>query len=78
MYRDTNRLFGVVLWFAAVPLATAAVISEGFNNVSNLPASGWALINNSTGPGATGWFQGNPGSSLRKRARRILTSPQIS
>ncbi len=37
-----------------------AQISEGFDNVLNLPASGWVLQNNSTPVGALGWFQGNP------------------
>ncbi len=33
---------------------------EGFSDVAGLPAAGWALINNSSPVGLTGWFQGNP------------------
>ncbi len=32
--------------------------SEGFDNITTLPASGWFLQNNSI-PGLTNWFQGN-------------------
>jgi hypothetical protein len=34
-------------------------ITEGFENVALLPASGWVLQNNSVPLGTTGWFQGN-------------------
>src|SRR6056297_2374477 len=35
-------------------------LTEGFDDVSALPAAGWALQNNTEPLGATGWFQGNP------------------
>lgn len=33
---------------------------EGFEDVTALPGLGWALINNSSPLGTSGWFQGNP------------------
>jgi len=52
------------VWFASLllllPIAASAGIVEGFDDVANLGASGWALINNSNPLGTTGWFQGNP------------------
>jgi Zn-dependent metalloprotease len=36
-----------------------ADFSEGFDDITNLP--GWAMQNNPDTPGATEWFQGNPG-----------------
>jgi hypothetical protein len=36
------------------------LLFEGFNDVRTLPVSGWVLINNSSPPGSTGWFQGDP------------------
>lgn len=55
-------------WCAALGLAAAAtavqaaapLLSEGFDDVAMLAASGWALVNQSPEPGTT-WFQGNPG-----------------
>lgn len=41
--------------------AGPALISEGFNNVNTLAASGWIRTNQSTPVGSTGWFQGNAG-----------------
>src|SRR5689334_4117076 len=40
----------------------APLLTEGFDNISTLGASGWALVNNST-PGGfqPTWFQGNGG-----------------
>ncbi len=35
------------------------VFSEGFNNISLLPGTGWSMINNSDPLGSSGWFQGN-------------------
>jgi hypothetical protein len=40
--------------------AQAQSFSEGFDNITQLPASGWVMQNNSVPPGTTGWFQGNP------------------
>jgi hypothetical protein len=36
------------------------LLFEGFNDVRTLPVSGWVLINNSSPPGSTDWFQGDP------------------
>jgi subtilisin family serine protease len=33
--------------------------SQGFEDITQLPGQGWALINNSQPLGTTGWFQGN-------------------
>jgi hypothetical protein len=35
-------------------------IFEGFEDISTLPAEGWAIINNSDPVGTNNWFQGNP------------------
>lgn len=40
---------------------TAAVLTENFDNVAALGASGWVLVNNSSPAGGLPWFQGNPG-----------------
>lgn len=37
-----------------------ANLMEGFNDVTTLPAAGWALINRSEPLGTGSWFQGNP------------------
>ena len=50
--------------FAAVVFtagAHAALLSEGFDDVTTLPGAGWVQTNNSTPVGTTGWFQGNAG-----------------
>ena len=39
--------------------AQAASLSQGFDNVANLP--GWSLVNNSSPVGTTDWFQGDDG-----------------
>jgi len=39
------------------PLAPLVDITEGFEDITNLP--GWAMINNSSPIGLTDWFQGN-------------------
>lgn len=40
--------------------ASGVLLSEGFNNVPGLTASGWAQVPTSGSPGS-GWFQGNAG-----------------
>ena len=48
--------------FAAIGTAHSAVLlNENFDDMSTLPGNGWALINNSSPLGSTGWFQGNSG-----------------
>ncbi|PYS98932.1 MAG: hypothetical protein DMF63_12710 [Acidobacteria bacterium] len=37
----------------------AQAITEGFDNITTLPAAGWFTQNNSTPVGSTGWFQGS-------------------
>lgn len=54
-------LAGLALLAAAGSSQAVTVLSEGFDNVSALPASGWVQVNNSTAPVGTGWFQGNTG-----------------
>jgi hypothetical protein len=51
-----------ILFFlsAAGAPAKAQPIVENFDNISNLPASGWFMRNNSVPLGSTSWFQGNP------------------
>ena len=37
----------------------APALTEGFDDITTLPAAGWVQINHSTTIGTTGWFQGN-------------------
>lgn len=46
---------------ASFAVAAPSPLSEGFDDVSTLSGKGWALVNNSTPPGTTGWFQGDTG-----------------
>ncbi len=49
----------------STPTAPPAVCSltEGFTDITTLPASGWVQVNNSQpGPGTSGWFQGESGA----------------
>ena len=59
-----KRLVRLLAAAASCTLVTSAgaapLLSEGFDNIATLPASGWVLQNNSSPPGATAWFQGNP------------------
>jgi hypothetical protein len=43
----------------ASPASAAPLLVENFDNVADLGAKGWSLINNSTPVGESGWFQGN-------------------
>src|SRR5688572_2450173 len=43
-----------------VSSSQAQALTEGFDNITTLPAAGWFTQNNSTPVGSTGWFQGNP------------------
>ena len=45
--------------FGFVNIAKAQAITEGFENITTLPAAGWFTQNNSQPVGSTGWFQGN-------------------
>lgn len=55
-----KRLAGLLAVAASCSAVAAPLLSEGFNDVAALPADGWVFINNSSPPGSTGWFQGNP------------------
>jgi len=46
---------------AALAVAAPTLLSEGFDDISTLSASGWSLVNLSAPAGTTDWFQGNPG-----------------
>lgn len=43
-----------------VSASAAPLLSEGFNDITALPANGWVFVNNSSPPGGTSWFQGEP------------------
>ena len=53
------------LWMTCLimltPLSGQAVtlLSQNFDDISTLSGNGWALTNNSSPVGSTGWFQGN-------------------
>ncbi len=59
----TNKrvLAGLALAVAAAGAQANTVLSESFDDVAGLTASGWAQVNASTAPLGTGWFQGNSG-----------------
>jgi uncharacterized repeat protein (TIGR01451 family) len=42
-----------------LPQATPLDITEGFDDITTLPGSGWFMQNNSSPAGTTTWFQGN-------------------
>jgi hypothetical protein len=52
-----------LLMVAAASSLHAGVLplNEGFDDITTLSASGWAVINNSSPTGLTTWFQGNEG-----------------
>jgi len=56
-----QHMVGLVLVAAATGSQAITVLSEGFDNVSDLPAAGWAQVNDSSAPVGTSWFQGNSG-----------------
>lgn len=56
----SQYLAGLLAAIASCSVFAAPLLSEGFNDISTLPASGWVLFNDSTPPGSTDWFQGNP------------------
>lgn len=43
-----------------VSASAAPLLSESFNDITTLPANGWVFVNNSSPPGSTSWFQGEP------------------
>ncbi|MDO9071902.1 MAG: choice-of-anchor J domain-containing protein [Rubrivivax sp.] len=52
---------GLALVAAASGAHANTLLSEGFDNVATLGASGWVQVNNSTAPLGSSWFQGNSG-----------------
>ena len=58
--KPIHLLAGLLVAAASCSAVAAPLLFEGFNDVRTLPFSGWALINNSSPPGSTGWFQGDP------------------
>jgi hypothetical protein len=48
-----------LFFISGIDVVRAQAITEGFDNIITLPASGWFTQNNSTPVGSTGWFQGN-------------------
>ncbi len=54
-------LAGVALLSAGAGAHAVTVLSEGFDNVTTLPAAGWVQTNNSAAPVGNSWFQGNSG-----------------
>jgi len=51
-------LIGLVASVATCSAFASPLLSEGFNDISTLGASGWVMTNNSNPVGATNWFQG--------------------
>jgi hypothetical protein len=56
-----QALCAATLCFAATLAHGDVILTEGFDNVATLGASGWVTTNNSSPLGATSWFQGNTG-----------------
>ncbi len=40
--------------------SAAPLFSASFNDITALPANGWVFVNDSSPPGGTSWFQGDP------------------
>ena len=62
-HRIVRNAWAIAALFGAslCPRAEAGfACGEGFGGVSDLPAHGWSLRNNSQPLGTTGWYQGNP------------------
>ncbi|HEX8735521.1 MAG TPA: choice-of-anchor J domain-containing protein [Pyrinomonadaceae bacterium] len=56
--KSVARAALIVLVFLLAGGSAAAQI-ENFEDITQLPARGWVMQNNSVPPGTTGWFQGN-------------------
>jgi hypothetical protein len=46
---------------SALSTQAAVLLTEGFNDITDLGGKGWVQTNNSAPLGSTGWFQGNSG-----------------
>ena len=65
----SERLYSLLLCAAVIlPGASAAQLTEGFDNITTLPGSGWAIVNNSVAAGSTSWFQGTPALTAQSGA----------
>ncbi|WP_445232946.1 choice-of-anchor J domain-containing protein [Duganella rhizosphaerae] len=51
-------LIGLAAAAATSSAFAGPLLSEGFNDISTLGASGWVMTNNSAAGGSTSWFQG--------------------
>lgn len=56
-----KHALAVLALSAAFAAQAQTVLSEGFDSVPALTGSGWSIVNNSTAPVGTDWFQGNAG-----------------
>lgn len=63
MIRNTLCAIGL-LATASMSQAGPLLLSENFDSVSGLAASGWVAANNSTPGGESSWFQGNPDAAF--------------
>lgn len=57
----SKKLIAGLALLATASAQADTVLSESFNDVAGLTASGWVQVNNSTAPVGTSWFQGNSG-----------------
>lgn len=55
-----KSLVGLLAVAAGCSAVAAPLLAEGFDDVTALPGKGWVFLNQSTPPGSTGWFQGEP------------------
>ena len=66
--RFSRFVAGLATTLVASAALAQVTLTENFDNVATLPASGWVQTNNSTPGGLTGWFQGTPDSSFAAAA----------
>src|SRR3954466_4408015 len=57
--KKITLLFAIALLAGGTLKTSAQAITEGFDNITTLAASGWAQSNLSSPLGTTNWFQGN-------------------
>jgi hypothetical protein len=75
-FLQSSALALTLMVFAGVT-ANAQAITEGFDAITTLPASGWATSNQSTTVGTTGWFQGN-GTTIPAQAGAATSAIQAN
>ncbi len=59
MIARSGGIGALVLALVFCAAAQAGALVENFDDISTLTSSGWAMVNNSSPLGTTGWFQGN-------------------